>query len=64
MVLTVLAESLCGKLTPPTKFLTGFTALCGELISLKELLTAFISISGMVAAHPQPLPTLKSSWGN
>ena len=43
MVLTVLAESLCGKLTPPTKSLTGFTALCGELISLKELLAVFIN---------------------
>ena len=67
MVLTAVAESLtafmslCGKLTAPTKCLTGFTTLCGE--ALKEPLAVFISLSGMVAAHVELLPTLRSSWG-
>ena len=35
-----------------------------ELIALEELLAVFISLSGMVAAHVEPVPTLRSSWGD
>ena len=51
MELTVLAEpllvstNLYGKLTVPTKSLTGFMITYGELIALEEPLAVFIAFS-------------------